>query len=146
MRIKDYRRTTGLRGRYGKSSGLFFKGPGSYLGHPSEAVSLEIEPIPVTTLSKALSDPAPETRYQAALGLCQLGANSQLALPALTSAIGDTNDLVRNAAIRALGAIGAGANNVIPSLQKLLGSESSATRSAAHEAIDKILDSQHSEP
>src|SRR5438552_4546242 len=31
MRIKDYRRTTGLRGRYGKSSGLFFKGPGSYL-------------------------------------------------------------------------------------------------------------------
>jgi len=77
----------------------------------------------VPALIRALSDPDPELRHQAARALSRMGPSVRDAVPALIRALKDPDPLVRRSAARALGQVGPDAAIAIPALVEAMRSK-----------------------
>jgi HEAT repeat protein len=89
-------------------------------------------------LLKALRDPAPAIRRQAATALADKSAQLDNILPALVALLEDPDDLVREEAARGLGILGARARQALPALRKALNEASADCHEAAADAIAAI--------
>lgn len=90
----------------------------------------------VPTLSKALENP--KTRYWAALGVGELGADGKAAVPALIAALEDKDGQVQREVLLALGKMGEYAAPGVPQIIPLVGSADPAVRHAAAFALGRI--------
>jgi len=92
----------------------------------------------VAALTRALGDPRPRARTEAAWALGRLGAPAAGAVPALISALGDAHESVRAFAASALGSIGLPARAAVSALRPGLRDPRQSVRWRTIEALGKI--------
>jgi HEAT repeat protein len=111
--------------------------PGSAAPKPTAPV---VDPV-VETLGrsrKALADPEPAKRAQAAAALRELGARAGEAVPELTELVNGKEEALRVAAAEALGRIGPPAVVAYPALVRASADLSDAVRRAGTNAMKKV--------
>jgi HEAT repeat protein len=93
----------------------------------------------IPALSRALEDPHPRVRLDAARALEKLEPGKHKLAPVFLGIMGDGDDMsVRTAAVHALGALGPAARDAVPRLRAAVRGPDAALRYAAHEALGKI--------
>jgi HEAT repeat protein len=94
--------------------------------------------VAVPLLAKALANPLPRVRREAAVSLGKLGPKSKAAVDELRIALGDESPDVRLEVIVALAEIGAASESAIPDLVDLLSSPDPGVRQPAGYALGRI--------
>lgn len=84
----------------------------------------------VPALIRALKDPEPRVRVQAARALSRMGLRGEKAVPGLITALDDDDEDVRQSAARALGQMGSAAKEAVPRLIGILREEEESDRSS----------------
>jgi HEAT repeat protein len=85
-----------------------------------------------------LSDPDARVRAHAAGGLSRIGADPEIAIPALIERLADADGYVRLCAAMSLGEFGERGTSAIPALQRLESDQSPKVRQQALDAVRRI--------
>jgi HEAT repeat protein len=101
-------------------------------------VLIELGPLSIPTFLDQLRSPVPATRAIGADGLCALGKEAKVALPALVRALDDPESEVRELAAQALGKMGPLNREQIRKLRLRLMDSSETVRKATREALKRL--------